>query len=131
MKEHYLCASCGQSFPTGDAVDGFAQGYRKGFLCPLCNANLEETGESDDILHLRFGLSYLVTMVLVIWLGQLESIQLPIGGNGYVNDVLTVALLAAVPTVAFLMVNWRALFESRTVFTRKIRLERIAPDAES
>lgn len=38
----YECCACGQDFPTTSAVDGFAQGYRVGFLCPHCGANLQD-----------------------------------------------------------------------------------------
>ncbi|SDW38431.1 hypothetical protein [Marinobacter mobilis] len=120
MSEKYLCASCGQLFPTGDAVDGFTQGYRKGFLCPFCHANLEEAGESDDIVHLRFGLAYMIALAVVVWLGQIDSFQLQIGKQGLINEILTVGVLAAVPTVPFLILNRKAVWGSRTVFTRNI-----------
>ena len=37
----YLCCACNKRFPSTEAIDGFAQGYRRGFLCPHCQTNLD------------------------------------------------------------------------------------------
>ncbi|MBY6220524.1 hypothetical protein [Marinobacter nauticus] len=120
MKEQYLCVSCERSFPTGEAVDGGDQGFRNGFLCPFCRANLSEAGESDDIRHLRFGPVYYLTMILVFWAVSSEGVQIPVSSNSYINDFCTFILLSAIPTVPFLIVNRKSVFGTRTIYTRRI-----------
>lgn len=38
----YECCECKRDFPAEAAVDGFKEGYRVGFLCPLCGVNLQD-----------------------------------------------------------------------------------------
>ncbi len=38
----YCCCNCNFTFPCKDAVDGYKQGFSKGFLCPYCKTNLTE-----------------------------------------------------------------------------------------
>jgi hypothetical protein len=38
----YECCACLGRFSAKDAIDGYAQGYRAGFLCPLCGTNLQD-----------------------------------------------------------------------------------------
>ena len=38
----YECCVCKGEFPAKEAVDGFARGYRVGFLCPLCGSHLQD-----------------------------------------------------------------------------------------
>jgi hypothetical protein len=120
VKEQYLCVSCGRSFPTREAVDGGDQGFRNGFLCPFCRANLSEAGESDDILHLRFGPVYYLAMILVFLVVIGEVVQIPVSSNSYINDFCTFILLSAIPTVPFLIVNRKSVFGTRTIYTRRI-----------
>ncbi len=120
MKEKYLCVSCNRTFAVGDAVDGFGQGYRKGFLCPFCNANLRDAGESDDVLNLRFGIIYFLSMIIVFLVDRAEVFQVRITANAQINDLFTFILLIAIPTVPFLIVNWRSVFGTRTIYTRRI-----------
>ena len=39
---NYECCNCKGIFPVEDAIDGFEQGYKVGFLCPLCGCNLKD-----------------------------------------------------------------------------------------
>jgi hypothetical protein len=41
MAIKYQCCHCEQIFPADEAIDGFAQGYRVGFLCPRCGRNIQ------------------------------------------------------------------------------------------
>jgi len=84
LKEKYLCVSCNRTFAVGDAVDGFGQGYRKGFLCPFCNANLRDAGESDDVLNLRFGIIYFLSMIIVFLVDRAEVFQVRITANAQI-----------------------------------------------
>jgi hypothetical protein len=38
----YECCICKVDFPCESAIDGYSQGYRVGFLCPHCGANLQD-----------------------------------------------------------------------------------------
>lgn len=38
----YECCQCKKDFPSEAAIDGFKEGYRVGFLCPLCGANIQD-----------------------------------------------------------------------------------------
>lgn len=120
MKEKYRCAACRRTFATRDAVDGFDQGYRKGFLCPFCNANLKEAGESDEILNLRYGLVYFLAMTALIFIGGSGLFLIRFTENAHINELLTLALLFAVPTIPFLVVNRKSVFTPRTIYTRRI-----------
>ncbi|MCP5350808.1 MAG: hypothetical protein H7A10_07565 [Oceanospirillaceae bacterium] len=42
----YMCAACSAVFPVAEAIDGYAQGYRQGFVCPNCGCNIDEDRES-------------------------------------------------------------------------------------
>ena len=39
---NYECCKCKGIFPVEDAIDGFDQGYKVGFLCPLCGCNIKD-----------------------------------------------------------------------------------------
>lgn len=47
----YLCCACNKQFPSTDAIDGFDQGYPRGFLCPHCRANLDGHFDFGAWLH--------------------------------------------------------------------------------
>lgn len=38
----YQCCDCQEIFDAKSAVDGFKQGYRVGFLCPICKKNIKD-----------------------------------------------------------------------------------------
>lgn len=42
----YRCYFCENLFPAIDAIDGYREGYRIGFLCPKCRGNLVESPET-------------------------------------------------------------------------------------
>ncbi|WP_430461850.1 hypothetical protein ACQUQU_03415 [Thalassolituus sp. LLYu03] len=120
MKEHYLCCACARTFPPDDAIDGYNAGFKSGFLCPYCKANLTEQGQSDDFLHLKYGVPYALCMVLIFGVTNMEWIELPFTGSAMVDSVLSGLLLALIPTLLFLMVNRKALRGTRTLFTRRV-----------
>lgn len=39
---NYVCSACTAVFPIEMAIDGYAQGYHTGFICPHCGSNLDE-----------------------------------------------------------------------------------------
>ncbi len=41
MSLKYECCYCKTLFRAKDAIDGFDQGYRIGFLCPNCGKNIQ------------------------------------------------------------------------------------------
>lgn len=60
----YECCSCKSIFPAEAAVDGFREGYRVGFLCPHCGANLVE-----GVREVRQGRSFFVAVNFYVALG--------------------------------------------------------------
>lgn len=81
MSAQYQCCKCEECFPVETAVDGFAQGYRSGFLCPLCGAHLA----SDLIVSERV-----------------------ISGHRGVHAALTVAMLLSLALFYLLSPGWIA-----------------------
>lgn len=120
MPQYYLCAACQHRFLPEDAVDGFAHGFRSGFLCPHCKANLTEYGQSDDLLHLQYGVPYALVMVLIFGIANMELIELPFTDAAQTDAVLTGLLLAFIPTLVFLLVNHKTLTGTRTLYTRQV-----------
>lgn len=43
---NYLCCYCSKLFDVYNAIDGHKHGFKKGFLCPHCNENIDEDRES-------------------------------------------------------------------------------------
>lgn len=117
----YRCTSCQAEFSTREAIDGFPLGYSRGFVCPYCRANLVEDGESDDILHLRWGVSYTMVMVVVLLCVNLEVVEIGVFGHDLWDGLATLVALGALPSAAFVWVNWRRLVGKRVVFTRRPR----------
>ena len=37
----YECCYCHNTFPAKQAIDGYQQGYKVGFLCPDCGENIQ------------------------------------------------------------------------------------------
>lgn len=121
MLDHYLCAKCRQTFAVTQAIDGYQQGYKTGFLCPHCNANLQEVGESDDVFHLRYGISYLALIALLGWLVDTSELSFNLTSSELGNSVLDFLIVLLVPTCVFVYINRGLLFSPRTVFTRVVR----------
>lgn len=44
----YECCVCKKVFPAEERIDGYAEGYRVGFLCPRCGANVQDNPFSGD-----------------------------------------------------------------------------------
>lgn len=47
----YECCACKGIFPAEKRIDGYEQGYRVGFLCPLCRANIQDNPFSGRTHH--------------------------------------------------------------------------------
>lgn len=43
MSVEYECCYCHEVFPADRRIDGFAQGFRVGFLCPCCGRNIRDS----------------------------------------------------------------------------------------
>lgn len=39
---NYQCCYCKNEFPAIDAIDGYRDGYKIGFLCPNCGGNIQD-----------------------------------------------------------------------------------------
>ncbi len=75
MTKKYLCAQCLQKFAFDQAVDGFAQGYRVGFLCPYCQANLKEKNPDDTPKQQFFRLFFTLVLLFFIGIGVADQIE--------------------------------------------------------
>lgn len=42
----YICCYCSKLFNVKEAIDGYDHGFKKGFICPYCNKNIDESRES-------------------------------------------------------------------------------------
>lgn len=59
----YHCCVCKEIFRPEEAVDGYAEGYREGFLCPRCGANIKEDPlESHELGSLARSWPFLVAI---------------------------------------------------------------------
>lgn len=120
MTEKYQCNVCGKTFKTADAVDGFKQGYKVGFLCPYCKSNIMETGDySSSLSNLRFGLSYASAMFLSFF-----AIRDDLNGfisSGEASKKLTVlAVLMVFATACLFYINRKTLFKETILYTKKV-----------
>jgi hypothetical protein len=119
-RQTYQCAGCAHIFPTGEAVDGFKEGYSQGFLCPRCRVNLEETTTSDDPGELHLGYSFLMFNALLVifyehirWITAYEQ-------SPWLNAGLNVLSVWLPVCLVFVFINRKALFSPTLVYTRKV-----------
>lgn len=47
----YQCYYCTKIFPASDAIDGYKEGYKTGFLCPHCNKNITDDLVSTETVY--------------------------------------------------------------------------------
>lgn len=121
MAEVYQCAFCGKCFPVERAIDGYSEGFRKGFLCPFCGINIEETGESNkDITNLRFGYTYLAFTISAYIVVNEKWFFLGAFKHELVNLVFTVFVLLIIPTLALIYLNKRILFGETIMTTKRV-----------
>ena len=122
--EEYQCAKCLRNFPVKRAIDGYSQGFKCGFLCPLCGANLVEAGQSDDIDHCEYGYRYALLVFIVTSIvvrgGDYFPWQLHVFKYEAANEILLVFSLLLLPSLLFLKVNAKTIFGARLIFTRKL-----------
>lgn len=119
-QDQYLCNACLRKFPCSEAVDGLKSGYPKGFLCPLCGANLVETHQSDDPNNLEYGYSYLLFTVVYFYLIEDIDFGIQLFELDWANHLAIALLVYFVISSPFIWINRKLLFGSKTVFTRKI-----------
>jgi hypothetical protein len=76
----YRCCECGFVFPCRKAVDAYDEGIKRGFLCPSCDANIQElffrggnkrlTFESDEhekwFTKSSIGFSLLALLIILL-----------------------------------------------------------------
>ena len=120
MTEKYQCNVCGKTFKTADAVDGFKQGYKVGFLCPYCKSNIMETGDySNSLSNLRFGLSYASAMFLAFFAirGDLNG---SISSGEASTKLIVLAVLMVLATACLFYINRTALFKETILYTKKV-----------
>jgi len=120
MTEKYQCNVCGKTFKTDDAVDGFKQGYKVGFLCPYCKSNIMETGDySSSLSNLRFGLSYASAMFLSFFAIRDDL-------NGFISSgeastkLIVLAVLMVFATACLFYINRKTLFKETILYTKKV-----------
>lgn len=119
MRERYCCQVCMKLFPVGEAIDGYGSGVKRGFLCPHCNSNLIEAGESDDILNLEYGFTFMALNVLLTWLVFNEVISFALLENSLANELLNLLVVLFLPALFFVVINRDVLFKPRIIYTRK------------
>ena len=117
--DRYRCQRCNKTFLTSEAIDGFKQGFTQGFLCPHCQCNLIEAGESNDILRLEYGFSYVILMLLLWLVVDQHYIAYTWPVADFINDLVTMAVAMCLPTLSFVLVNRKSLFSPRIIYTRK------------
>ena len=118
--EKCQCAKCLRRFPVTRAVDGYSQGFKCGFLCPLCGVNLIENGQSDDIGNLQYGYRYALLVFIVTYGVGYFPWQLDTFSSSIANESLLAAILLLAPSLAFLKINAQKIFGDRLVFTRRV-----------
>lgn len=67
----YQCYFCTKVFPASDAIDGYKDGFKTGFLCPHCNKNI-----MDDLVSTKTVYANKKTNKFVATVG---AIFIPIG----------------------------------------------------
>jgi len=45
---NYQCCYCKEEFPAIEAIDGYKEGYKIGFLCPKCGKNIQDTPMNEE-----------------------------------------------------------------------------------
>ncbi len=119
MTDHYECAGCAKKFKTTDAVDGFSQGYKAGFLCPYCHVNLEENGQSDGFDNMAFGYSFWAFTLVLYYLMQGRSI-VDWFEPSIANEISSFLVFWLPMCIAFLGYNRNAILKKRIVYTKKV-----------
>jgi DNA-directed RNA polymerase subunit RPC12/RpoP len=119
MADNYLCYLCNKEFPTNAAVDGYEKDFSRGFLCPYCDANLEEADQSDDVWNLKYGYLYMFIMTALLWFGGDGLITVTVTDNEFINETLGMLAVISVPSIFFFLVNIKELTKKRTIYTWK------------
>jgi hypothetical protein len=109
------------AFPIKEAVDGYSKGFRKGFLCPHCRINLEETGDSNkDITNLRFGFTYLALCIFSYTIVNEGWVVLTLFRYEIANLIVTFLVVLGVPTIALLYINRKTYFGKTIIYTKRV-----------
>lgn len=82
---------------------------------------MQEAGQSDDIDRLEYGLLYGAVMFLLFWFVPDNFVLFHFADSDSINSAVTFFVLSAIPTIPFTIVNWRAIFGKKIVYTRKVR----------
>lgn len=45
---NYQCCYCKEEFPPDEAIDGYNEGYKIGFLCPKCGMNIQDIPMNEE-----------------------------------------------------------------------------------
>lgn len=121
MSEVYQCAFCGKCFSVKEAIDGFSKGFRKGFLCPLCGINIEETGESNkDITSLRFGYTYLALNICAYIVLNEGWLSLSLFKYELANLIFSFLVVVSIPTIFFISLNKNIIFGKTIINTKRV-----------
>ena len=67
----YKCCLCDKKFNAVEAVDGFDQGYKVGFLCPKCGGNIQDKILSSKVIYSNKKSSRFFNTLAAIAIGSL------------------------------------------------------------
>ncbi|HWV14864.1 MAG TPA: hypothetical protein VN030_05475 [Cellvibrio sp.] len=120
MIEKYRCAVCGKTFKTTEAVDGFKQQYKVGFLCPFCKSNIMETGNySNSLSNLRFGFGYAFAILLAFIAIRREFDGFISSGAVSAKLIVLVAFMV-LATATLFYINRKMLFQETILYTKRV-----------
>jgi glucan phosphoethanolaminetransferase (alkaline phosphatase superfamily) len=120
MAEKYQCTVCAKTFKTSEAVDGFAQGFKTGFLCPFCKCNLVESGDySSSLFNLRFGLRYAALMFLAFFAIH-RDLNVLISSGVVSTKLIVLAGLMGLATAFLFYINRAVLFKETIIYTKRV-----------
>ncbi len=91
----YKCCNCDGLFPTKEAIDGYKQGYTKGFLCPLCNANIISDRFKYGHIYSGWVINVLLIILIAISIWN-DEIEHQFGINWVLLSLFIIAIGGAV-----------------------------------
>ncbi len=114
----YQCCECKGEFPATEAIDGFKQGYKVGFLCPLCGENIQDNPLKTHAVFSNkgdgkyYGLGFIMAILSYLFLTIIE--------NEYWPHYLAIGLIFLVYIVYGHFRHPLALY-SPTMSTQKVK----------
>jgi len=117
----YKCCACRHEFAAADAIDGFRQGFHKGFLCPACGAQIDAplgrsratgiAGDSRVIL--------IAAIAVTAWLAKWDA-SIPLGQ-------MRIPLWMAAAAVTLVTALWFAIMHPDLAFRPTLETRLLGP----